>query len=250
MATFGFTGTAPANINFIVDEMIGSIFTCPEDGWGQSISANIVNWAGHIERKIKYALYDVDNMALIAYTEEKTGVGAVDGLVTLNFVSIPQLFANKKYLLLAWSNGYLQIGTVLGGTEYHATSPYNGFPEIFVELWNTGRTVGIYCTYSTEPPPPQKILSITAVRGTTEPAVGDYYVNEGEQVQVTALGKFFDYWEFDGNNIGNMNPVMVTMDTDHTLNAVFVEVPPIPTHMLTVDSTPIQGVPFTIERVS
>jgi hypothetical protein len=100
-------------------------------------------------------------------------------------------------------------------------------------------------------PPPQHYLTIQAtVGGVTNPEGGTYTYDEGSNVQVTAIassGYVFDRWELDGVNIGSVNPTVVTMDTDHTLLAVFVE---IPTHTLTIDSAPIQGIPFTIERVS
>jgi hypothetical protein len=108
--------------------------------------------------------------------------------------------------------------------------------------------------YSEYVPPPQHSLTIMAtVGGTTNPASGTYTYDEGANVQVQALpssGYKFDHWELDGVNIGSVNPTIVTMNADHTLLAVFAEIPLPPTHTLTVDSTPIQGVPFTIEKVS
>jgi hypothetical protein len=93
----------------------------------------------------------------------------------------------------------------------------------------------------------------TTVGGTTDPAPGSYVYPEGASATVTAIpssGYAFDHWELDGTNIGSVNPTVVTMDMNHTLLAVFTEIPPPTKHTLTVDSSPIQGVPFTIEKVS
>jgi hypothetical protein len=81
-------------------------------------------------------------------------------------------------------------------------------------------------------PPPQYTLTIQATTGgTTSPAVGTYTYDEGASVQVTAIantGYKFDHWELDGVNVGSVNPITITMDKDHTLLAVFSEIPPTP----------------------
>jgi hypothetical protein len=60
--------------------------------------------------------------------------------------------------------------------------------------------------------------------GTTNPAPGTYTYPEETRVNVTAIpttGYILDHWELNGANIGNPNPIQVTMDADHTLQAVF-----------------------------
>ena len=82
------------------------------------------------------------------------------------------------------------------------------------------------------PAPVYYDLTITATTGgTTSPAPGVHSYAEGTVVSVTAipdLGYNFDHWELDGSNIGSANPTSVTMDADHALHAVFVEIPPVP----------------------
>jgi parallel beta-helix repeat protein len=67
---------------------------------------------------------------------------------------------------------------------------------------------------------------ITTAGGTTNPMPGIYNYTNGATVNVTAMPDTryaFGHWELDGNNVGATDPINVTMDTDHTLHAVFTE---------------------------
>jgi len=68
-------------------------------------------------------------------------------------------------------------------------------------------------------------LSIfTTTGGTTDPAPGDYWYAEGTTVSVQAMpsdGYAFDYWLIDGAE-STENPISVTMDGPHTLEAYFM----------------------------
>jgi hypothetical protein len=81
------------------------------------------------------------------------------------------------------------------------------------------------------PPPAEYTLTITAATGgTTSPAPGSYSYTEGASVTVTAIpdpGYKFANWLLDGA-ANTENPITITMDTDHTLEAVFEYVPPPP----------------------
>ena len=78
-------------------------------------------------------------------------------------------------------------------------------------------------------PPVQYSLTITVQgSGTTSPAPGVHTYNEGEEVDVDAIpnaGWMLDHWELDTVDVGDADPYTVTMDADHALEAVFVEVP-------------------------
>jgi hypothetical protein len=82
----------------------------------------------------------------------------------------------------------------------------------------------------TEIPPVQYELTITVTgSGTTTPAVGSHMYDEGTVVPVTAvpaIGWSLDHWLLDSVDAGMTNPYSVTMDSDHALEAVFIEVPP------------------------
>ncbi len=81
----------------------------------------------------------------------------------------------------------------------------------------------------TEIPPILYNLSISVSgSGSTSPSVGTHTYEEGTEVDVTATassGWNFDHWELDSVDVGSANPYIVTMDADHTLIAVFTEIP-------------------------
>ncbi|MBA7675626.1 hypothetical protein ES703_83862 [subsurface metagenome] len=81
-------------------------------------------------------------------------------------------------------------------------------------------------------PPPERMLTIsTTVGGTTDPAPGSYYYPDGSVAMVIAypdMGYLFDHWLIDGVTRETENPISLLMDKDHTLQAVFIEAPPVP----------------------
>ena len=84
----------------------------------------------------------------------------------------------------------------------------------------------------------------TTTGGTTSPASGDHVYYSGTNVPVTATpqnGYQFDHWVLDGSNASSDNLLYVTMDEDHTLHAVFKEVPlpspPVGGHAIPIDKT-------------
>ena len=82
-------------------------------------------------------------------------------------------------------------------------------------------------------------ISVTG-NGTTDPAVGSYLYNEGTIVPVTAIpdsGWELDHWLLDTADAGTANPVNVTMNANHTLEAVFTEIPPELPTLLSTDDT-------------
>jgi hypothetical protein len=74
------------------------------------------------------------------------------------------------------------------------------------------------------------LIIMTAADGTTTPGPGTRTYIAGTEVTVTAIpeaGYSFDYWKLDGIGIGSDNPISISMETNHTLQAVFVDdVPP------------------------
>lgn len=60
--------------------------------------------------------------------------------------------------------------------------------------------------------------------GTTNPAPGNYRKKENSKITVRAIPRNnakFDHWELDGVNLGANPKVTITMDSDHTLYAIF-----------------------------
>jgi hypothetical protein len=76
--------------------------------------------------------------------------------------------------------------------------------------------------------------------GTTNPTPGSYIyvVNSVVPVYANALPNYlFDHWVFDGGNVGSINPYSVTMNMNHTLQAVFAPIPPVVLSITPPDST-------------
>ena len=81
----------------------------------------------------------------------------------------------------------------------------------------------------------EHVLSISVNgQGSTSPAVGSHYYENGSEIAVTAIdthslyGFLFEYWILDGSTIihkKNHNPLYLLMDQNHELTAVFLRAP-------------------------
>jgi PKD domain/Divergent InlB B-repeat domain len=88
------------------------------------------------------------------------------------------------------------------------------------------------------------VLTITTTSGgTTNPVPGAYNYSSGQMVQVTAIptsGYVLDHWELDGTNVSSSNnPIIVTMNANHGLKAVFKATPAPPTVAINPPSSTI-----------
>jgi peptidoglycan/xylan/chitin deacetylase (PgdA/CDA1 family) len=75
--------------------------------------------------------------------------------------------------------------------------------------------------------------------GNTSPAPGGYNYLSGTVVPISATastGYVFDHWVIDGSNAGSTNPVSVSMNSGHSVKAVFVITPPV-TYSVTLTQT-------------
>jgi hypothetical protein len=75
-----------------------------------------------------------------------------------------------------------------------------------------------------EPPVYHTLTISSGSGGSTNPLPGAYQYAEGTLASVTAIpesGYVLDYWLLDGQNVGGQNPITVTMNSDHNLQAVF-----------------------------
>jgi len=92
-------------------------------------------------------------------------------------------------------------------------------------------------------------LTITSTGGgTTNPLPGTYNYTEGSSLNVTAIpysGYSFDYWLLDGEE-RTENPITMIINANHTLEAVFVDIPPEISIISPENKTyPIKDVPLT-----
>jgi peptidoglycan/xylan/chitin deacetylase (PgdA/CDA1 family) len=64
--------------------------------------------------------------------------------------------------------------------------------------------------------------------GSTNPTTGTYNYPSGTIASITATassGNIFDHWLIDGNNAGSTNPIAVTMNAGHSIQAIFIVIP-------------------------
>lgn len=94
--------------------------------------------------------------------------------------------------------------------------------------------------------PLYNLTMVAGTGGTTNPSPGLHQYPYKTVVSATATADAwyeFDHWELDGINVGVANPYSVTMDQNHTLNAVFL-----PLYALNITTTtggstnPVPGV--------
>ena len=86
----------------------------------------------------------------------------------------------------------------------------------------------------------------------SNPANGSYLYDEGVVVQVVVTAGTLISWTLDGVPMYGIPEAIptVTMNADHTVLLHFSTVIAPPTrHTLRVDSTPIMGVPVTVEAI-
>jgi hypothetical protein len=91
---------------------------------------------------------------------------------------------------------------------------------------------------------PNYTLTISSTSGgTTNPATGSYSYVAGTNITVTAspsVGYKFSSWLLDGASKTD-NPINVTMDANHTLQAIFQDITP-PTIVAVTQSPPLNNV--------
>jgi hypothetical protein len=139
------------------------------------------------------------------------------------------------------SNGYNWefVSSAYPGTSYFDCGSYLS-PFNYIKL----TAEDPYSVYSLDlesvrvyPPGTYFTLTISSGSGgSTTPSPGTYQYAVETPVAVTAnpnSGYVLDYWLLDGQNVGSQNPITVTMNSNHTLQANFRTTP---YHWLTVDA--------------
>lgn len=182
MATFGNVNVGVEQTKGAIENRIfGSVFTCPQNGEANSITAHIL--VTDVTTKVKCAIYRADNYALVGVTEERqitrdtTFVGRWE---TFNFTVIkPQLVGGVQYLLVAWSEDQAGSAAYLNNTSitvYQSVQmelAYGTFPSTFVPTRDPGvpadtptgfymRVASIYCYYTPTAPPVKGTLEVHA----------------------------------------------------------------------------------------
>jgi hypothetical protein len=168
--------------------------------------------------------YPLYNLTMVATTGGTTSPAPGISSYAYNTVVSATATANPWYQFDHW---------VLDGVNVGSANPYS----VTMNQNHTLEAVFV----------PLYALNITATAGgTTTPVPGVYVYVNGTVVPVTATANPWyqlDYWVLDGVNVGSANPYSVTMNQNHTLEAVFV-----PLYALNITATaggtttPVPGV--------
>jgi len=151
--TFGYEtiGSSSVSIGNIIR---GSLFSCPETGTVDSITAYVKSDTG---QKVKYAIYKHSDSSLVDYTSETTAPTSPDW-VTLDATNNATLEA-IDYVLVAWSKkdwdpfyhmyyyGYLYYDTGETDQGHYQSEIYNSFPDP-ASFSHGNQKFSIYCTYT------------------------------------------------------------------------------------------------------
>jgi len=191
--------------------------------------------------------------AYTIFRQIKYGIRIFDGYGWIKTFADP-VDPNESALIEIAFSGTEVIFYYNGVEVYRETrklSPSAVYVYAWTRAWGTMTSETLVGTTTFQSyPPPKYVLTVQSTIGGVRPVPGEYSYTEGTIVKVDVEaqnGYKFDHSELDGTNLGSTTPIMVTMDMNHILLAVFIEVP---MHTLTVDSTPIQGVPLTITEVN
>ena len=125
-----------------------------------------------------------------------------------DLVSVPYVSSGSPY--------WIDCGSYLNPFNYIAVTAED--PNYFYSIALDSVRV--------DPPVYHTLTVSSGSGGSTMPSPDAYQYAEGTPVAVTAnpdSGYVLDYWLLDGQNAGSQNPITVTMDSDHTLQANFVE---------------------------
>ena len=147
-STFGFVDIG-ANAQSIEGNIVGSLFTVPDSGQVQTISAYL-ELSGATNRKIKTAIYS-ETHNFIAETEEKTVSST--GWYNFSFAAPkPMLTANTKYILVAWSDsttGSVSLRYASGSSNqgHSRNQGYGSWPSS-PNFNHDNNKYSIYCTYT------------------------------------------------------------------------------------------------------
>lgn len=246
------------------DILWGTVATIPENGTATKISAHL--WrAESTPATAICALYDHDTHALVASTEERTDILA-EGWYDFNFPSPPSLIAGKTYDILiaikevtvVWTAGIeadIPITDGICNQWYTYTSSWSPMLTPDYGYANFGRT-SIYCTYG---PPSITITPTSANLQVNQPqtfaatisgGAPPYTVTWIDEASGATIGTELTY-DFVSATAGTyrIHAIATDASAQQAISATVV-INVLPIHTLSVNSTPIQGVPLTIERVS
>jgi uncharacterized protein YneR len=164
-----------------------------------------------------------------------------DKTVTATFTEVPPTYTLTVNIVgsgsvdLTPSGGVYDEGTVVSlqanpdsDWEFSAWSgDLSGTTNPESITMNSDKTVT--ATFTKIPPKNTVLTVIVSGSGSTTPSQGLHSYEEGTEVNVIATadaGWMFDHWILDSVYVGSANRYTVTMDSDHSLTAVFLDITP------------------------
>ena len=155
MPIFGYNVQGLLGTRDIDDTIVGSVFSCPEAGEAQSITAAV---GGDICLK-KCAIYKHSDLSLVGVTSQ---VNTAAGWRTYPFTAPKPILAADDYVLVIWGDRAAPGPPLFGYDDGNGPDPgnqghfdaevYNGFPDPMVPT-HEDRKYSIYCTYDLLPEP-------------------------------------------------------------------------------------------------
>jgi len=159
--TFGYETAGGSSTDF--ENIIrGSVFTIPEGGTAESITACIRAYELVETRKYsiysKTAIYLHSDSSLVAQSSSTSTYKLDFAWMTWNLTTNPSLSANTEYVLVAWAKTGTRGGSTLAEIKYdtgdtdqghYQELTYDGFPDPATFSHNNYKH-SIYCTYTVE----------------------------------------------------------------------------------------------------
>ena len=149
---FGYE-TAGSSYYSIGDCIRGSVFTIPEAGTADSITACLYA-LGNTSQPTKCAIYLHSDLSLKGTTEQRTiAYTTTSTWQTFNFAEPkPSLTTTTAYVLVAWADvtdygPSLRYNAGDANQEHHQNIAYGGFPDPLAPTHGNSK-YSIYCTYT------------------------------------------------------------------------------------------------------
>lgn len=248
----------------------GSWFLCPESGKAESIAAYFA-FLGQREYTAKAAIYRKSDGALVAYTGivKLPLMSPYDPIFEKGWVVFPIIWGGNltagdywlvcylwpAYLLVAFAAAEAGKGTVVSrGLDPNNPADWPATLPIGLQAY----AFSVYCTYSPAVPPAPTTANLrgtVANKVTGAPLGGVQVIMDGMLTNTLSNGTF---WFTDvvpkayTLKLEKYGYRALEVSVDLRLPGdyeITLEMEPIPIHTLTVKSTPITGVPFTISGV-
>ena len=165
------------------------------------------------------------NHVLKAVFLEESQIGYLQGTVTDFDSGAPlgeiEIIVGDSWFLTNSTGNYaleLEAGEynmIVGGFDYQ-------FQEMLVTITTGSTTVQDFILEKI----PRNLIIEVIGSGTTNPSPGEQLISSGTEIFIEGIpneGWSLNHWILDSVNIGSENPILVAMDSDHVLAAVFTE---------------------------